>query len=131
MIYFQLGLIACVVLQAAWIVILRGRLRQQSQVTELVYFIRHQAAGVLHEFPFAEHPTGKQLLAVERALARVHVRAPGKEPWWVKVEEVHLLDSKALPLAAKPPPLPLKHGAAAEFAKFQVSATGAAQPPRR
>ncbi len=66
---------------------------------EKVYFIRHQAAGFLHDHPFASEPTDAQkapLLA--RCVARhgaVHQKTG--EPHWHRVESFDVLAAGQVP----------------------------------
>jgi hypothetical protein len=57
-----------------------------------VYFIRHQARGVLHDLPFSEPPTEKQLEAVALLCAAAHglVHPKTLEPYWIRVVDVEV-----------------------------------------
>lgn len=59
-----------------------------------IYYVRHQAHGVVHEFPFRASPTQNQIEAVRKYCFNIHgfghMKTPG-EPYWVKVVEVPLL----------------------------------------
>jgi hypothetical protein len=37
-----------------------------------LYFIRHQAHGIVHEFPFSEHPSQNQVAAVAKYCFGIH-----------------------------------------------------------
>lgn len=93
-----------------------------------VWFIRHQYTGVLYAFPFAEEPTEQQVREVMKALAEVHVRAGGKDPWWCRTIEMPLLEKNTrVPLGllrAEPGPLGPPGEAVAAIQRMQVSATG-------
>lgn len=65
-----------------------------------VFFIRHQAGGVMHEFPFAAEPTADQQAAVYKVCRQrfgvSHAKTPD-EPYWARVVEVELLDGDTVP----------------------------------
>lgn len=68
-----------------------------------IYFVRHQAHGIVHEFPFAEHPTQEQVAAVARfcfqSYGHGHPKTPD-QPYWTKVVERDVLgpnDKPAVP----------------------------------
>lgn len=61
---------------------------------EKVFFVRHQAHGVVHQFPFAQHPTQEQVEAIKRFCFQLHGFGHPKtpeEPYWVRVVEVDVL----------------------------------------
>lgn len=65
-----------------------------------IYFLRHQANGVVHEFPFAEPPTEAQMKAVMRLCFMRHGGSHKKtpdEPFWTRVVEVELLGPNDIP----------------------------------
>jgi hypothetical protein len=64
-----------------------------------VFFLRHQAAGTLAEFPFAEHPTEKQIQFFETVMATRHglIHPKTKEPYWLRVYPAELLGPGFLP----------------------------------
>lgn len=125
------------ILAAHWLVVLNAvavavgcvRLAKKAHWTRnptasptTVWFIRHQYTGVLHTHPFAAPPTAAQIKAVTEALAKVHQRPKGKEPWWCRTVEVPILDADTLPLLPdKPPGEP---GVVVAMQQFKVSATG-------
>ncbi len=64
-----------------------------------VYFLRHQAAGVLDDLPFAEPPTDMQRAAVMRNLRvryGTHLPRTG-EPYWLIVVERDVLGPLDVP----------------------------------
>jgi hypothetical protein len=73
--------------------------------TRSIFFVRHQAAGVLHDFPFEQAPSGGQVAAIARALETLHGDAHPKtgEPYWLRVVEVPLLgpEDVAAPAGAR------------------------------
>ncbi len=94
-----------------------------------VYFVRHQAHGIVADFPFAETPTEVQLDAVKRYCFHIHGFSHPKtptEPYWVKVVEFDVLGpgevpsvpERALGLASTP------GVATAEMTATGVSGTG-------
>ncbi len=62
-----------------------------------LYFVRHQAHGILHSFPFSQPPTAKQQDAISRLCAATHGTHHPKtrEPFWFKVVEVDVLGPEA------------------------------------
>jgi hypothetical protein len=62
-----------------------------------VYFVRHQAHGILPSFAFGQPPTAKQQEAIARICAATHGAAhpKTKEPYWFKVVEVDVLGADA------------------------------------
>lgn len=63
-----------------------------------VYFVRHQAAGILTDYPFAAEPTESQLKALTKLCFQSHGAQHPKtgEPFWVKVVEMDLIDSSTV-----------------------------------
>lgn len=65
-----------------------------------LFFIRHQAAGVLFQFPFAQAPTQAQRVAVERFCVQQngvsHSKTPGV-PYWTRVVELDVLGPNDIP----------------------------------
>lgn len=65
-----------------------------------LFFIRHQAAGVLFQFPFAQPPSKAQQAAVERFCVMQngvsHSKTPG-EPYWTRVVELDVLGPNDIP----------------------------------
>lgn len=53
-----------------------------------IYFVRHQAHGVVSEFPFEESPSEEQVKLVARWCFHIHgfghSKTPGT-PWWTKI----------------------------------------------
>lgn len=59
-----------------------------------IYFVRHQAHGIVHEFPFAEHPTQNQVADVVRFCFQSHGFGHPKtpdQPYWTMVVERDVL----------------------------------------
>lgn len=65
-----------------------------------IYLIRHQAKGVVHEFPFAQEPSAEQLAAVKKLCFQSfgfgHPKTP-TEPYWLRVVEIDLLGPDEVP----------------------------------
>lgn len=65
-----------------------------------IYFVRHQAHGIVHEFPFAEHPSQDQVAAVAKFCFQSHgfghAKAPDV-PYWTMVVERDVLGADELP----------------------------------
>lgn len=93
-----------------------------------VYFVRHQAAGILFELPFAQSPTDEQLAACAARCFRVHGFGHPKtptEPYWVRVEEFDVLGPDAIPSV---PEITLSVASAAGATEFSVSGAGEVTP---
>lgn len=65
-----------------------------------VYFVRHQAAGVLWEHPFAQYPNADQVDALARRCFQTHgaIHARTAEPYWLRVDELELLGPNDIPV---------------------------------
>ena len=94
-----------------------------------VYLVRHQAAGLLHEFPFACHPSGEQLAALAKLCFQLHgAQHPRtREPYWLRVEELSLLGGDFVPDV---PDRSLSVAQSAGAPRFEVSGTGHVTPPK-
>jgi len=69
-----------------------------------LYFLRHQAAGVLHEWPFTEPPSEVQLAPI---LARLMVlyglsHPKTKASYWTRIVEAEALGPNDIPNAPIP-----------------------------
>jgi hypothetical protein len=64
-----------------------------------IHYVRHQAAGILTDFPFASAPTDKQIAALAKLCFQRHGEKHPKtrEAYWLKVEEVPLLGASDVP----------------------------------
>lgn len=89
-----------------------------------IYFVRHQAGGVLWETPFAESPSEGQIAAIKKLAAQSHGAAHPKtdEPYWLTVCEVDVLGSGDVP--SVPDRAPGVSVNAAAVGEFQVSGVG-------
>lgn len=82
-----------------------------------VYYVRHQAAGVVHERPFVLPPTAEQLAPVLALCAERHGTKHPKTgaAWWAKVVEV---DTDA---PDEPRTVACAHGGSAEAVDARAS----------
>lgn len=65
-----------------------------------VYFVRHQAHGIVHEFPFAAPPTDDQVAAVVRYCFQLHGACHPKTPdvpYWTKVVDRDVIGVGVVP----------------------------------
>lgn len=70
-----------------------------------VYFVRHQAHGVVYDYPFSASPTDDQKSLVSKRMFQLHgaehpkLDADGKKkPYWTSVLEVEVLGPTDLPV---------------------------------
>lgn len=59
-----------------------------------IYFLQHQAHGVVFEYPFAATPTDKQTEAVRKFCFQLHGFGHAKtptEPYWMRVLEIDVV----------------------------------------
>lgn len=94
-----------------------------------IYFVRHQAAGILTDYPFASAPSQAQLAALSKLCFQSHGAAhpKTKEPYWVRVVEVPVLGASDVPSV---PDRSLSVANEAPVQKFSVSGTGTVTPPK-
>lgn len=92
-----------------------------------IYLVRHQAGGVLHDYPFAAPPSEKQLAALGKLCFQSHGAAhpKSKEPYWLKAVEVDVLGPNEVPAV---PERSLSVANAAGAAEFSVTGTGTVTP---
>jgi hypothetical protein len=94
-----------------------------------IFFVRHQAHGIVHEFPFSSHPTQNQVEAVARFCFQSHgfghAKTPEK-PYWTRVVEVDVLGPDELPKVSERVLAPVgENGVAdAEAGKVVISGSG-------
>lgn len=65
-----------------------------------IYLARHQAHGVVHEFPFSDPPTEAQLAKVWTFCFGIHGASHPKtpsEPYWLNVAEIAVLGPSDVP----------------------------------
>jgi len=69
-----------------------------------VTLLRHQVAGYLHDFPFAEEPSAEQLKPIAELMARRHGTKHPKtgEPYWLRAETFSVLGATELPAVTMP-----------------------------
>jgi len=93
-----------------------------------VYFVRHQAAGFVTEYPFAQEPTEAQLAAVAKkcfqSFGAEHPKSG--EEYWVKVFSFDVLGPSDVPAV---PERSLSSTVSASAAgEFLVAGTGTVTP---
>lgn len=74
--------------------------RERARFPRSVFFVRHQAAGVVHQFAFLREPTDAQVAQVVAYCRSVghaegHPKSPD-EPYWTRVVESPLLPQSAV-----------------------------------
>lgn len=91
-----------------------------------IYFIRHQAGGVITKYPFANHPTEAQFAAVAKEcfqnFGADHPKT--KEPYWVRVEALPVLGGEVPEVAERV----LTTASMAGVGEFYVSGRGTVTP---
>lgn len=92
-----------------------------------VFYVRHQAAGVVHEYPFANSPSEAQIAAVGTlCFQRWGANHPkSNEAYWLRVVEVPLLGARDVP---EVPDRALSVASAAGVGEFVVDAKGEVTP---
>ena len=97
-----------------------------------VFFIRHQAAGVIWQTPFAQPPTVQQFEAirthVERTTGRVHPKTG--EVFWLKVVAVRVLEPSDTIESAPPKEPSSGDGARADVPRVTASVAMTVEPPQ-
>jgi len=93
-----------------------------------VYFVRHQAAGFVTEYPFAEEPTEEQIAAVAKkcfqSFGGEHPKS--KEEYWVKVFSFDVLGASDVPVVPDRSLSSVVNAAAA--GEFLAAGTGTVTP---
>lgn len=75
----------------------------------MVYFVRHQAGGVLLDYPFANPPTDEQIAPLVAEMVRLHgERSPKGEPWRTTIVSRRVLGLFDVPAIAPPPTAELR-----------------------
>jgi hypothetical protein len=72
---------------------------------EKIYLARHQAHGVVHEFPFSQAPTESQMAKVWSFCFGIHGASHPKtpsEPYWITVVEREVLGPEDSPVFEAP-----------------------------
>ena len=69
-----------------------------------IFYLRHQAAGILHEFPFSSPPTDDQLAPIQAMLLARHglTHPKTKEAYWTMVVESEVIGANAMPSVDMP-----------------------------
>lgn len=93
-----------------------------------VYFVRHQAAGILTDFPFSAPPSDKQLEAIARLCFQRHgaTHPKGDAAYWTRVVELEMLGPNEVP---EVPERDLTVANSAEVGQAKVEAKGEVTPP--
>jgi hypothetical protein len=94
-----------------------------------IFFVRHQAVGVLWEYPFAQAPTDEQRGALQALCESRHgaFHPKTEEPYWLTVVAVNLLTPQAvIEVPAEPP---AEATGAIVGQKVTASATATVQNP--
>ncbi len=93
-----------------------------------VYFVRHQAAGFITEFPFAQEPTEAQIAAVAKkcfqSFGAEHPKSG--EPYWVKAFAFDVLGPNDVPVVPERSLSSVSTSASA--GEFIVAGTGTVTP---
>jgi hypothetical protein len=88
-----------------------------------VYFVRHQAGGVMHEYPFAKEPSDAQVAALSKlCFQRFGATHPkNNAAYWARIVEVELLGPSDVPKVPDQGPSVVSE---AGLSKLSVSAAG-------
>ena len=94
-----------------------------------IFYVRHQAAGVLHDYPFAAPPTKEQRDALASICFRSHgeTHPKSKKKYWLRVVEVPVLGTSDE--VKEPDLVPANMGGEAGAQQFEVSGTGTVTQP--
>ncbi len=97
-----------------------------------IYFVRHQAHGIVSEFPFLKHPTQTQVEAVRKFCFNIHGFGHAKtpdQPYWTKVVEVNTVGDEVPEVPDRELTVVGKPGAAtSSTSQFSVEGTGVITP---
>lgn len=93
-----------------------------------IHYVRHQAAGILTDFPFAGTPTDKQVAALAKLCFQSHGETHPKtgEPYWLKVVEMPVLGAGDIP---EVPERSLSVASEAGAPEFIIEGTGHVRNP--
>jgi hypothetical protein len=96
-----------------------------------VYFLRHQAAGVISKYPFSQPPTDEQKAAVERELFQAVGKSHPKtgESYWTIVVEADVLGPGDVPEVPERSLSVAGEGARPDVDRVSVSARAHVQNP--
>lgn len=94
-----------------------------------IHYVRHQAAGILTDFPFASAPTSAQMAALTKLCFQRHGEKHAKtgEPYWLKVVEMPVLGAGDVP---EVPERSLSVASEASAPEFKVEARGHVENPQ-
>lgn len=91
-----------------------------------VFYLRHQAAGILTQFPFVETPSETQIAAIKALCDDAHgeLHAKTDEPYWLKVVEATMFGPTDMPEPPDPRPPSERVSGAGGAGVGQISAQG-------
>lgn len=89
-----------------------------------IYMVRHQIAGFLHEFIFAQEPSDEQLAPIRRLMASRHGVEFRGEEIWMRVYKMDVIDDGAVPDVALPRPAPDSTGNGGAIPAMTITGTG-------
>jgi len=94
-----------------------------------VYFVRHQAAGILTDYPFSAPPTDRQMSTLSRLCFQRHgaTHPKGDQAYWTRIVELEMLGPDA---ELDVPERELGTVNAAGAKEFGVSGVGTVTPPK-
>lgn len=74
-----------------------------------IYFVRHQAAGIITKYPFSQSPSDEQIAAIKRECQAAHGELHPKEdedgnraPYWTQVIDFDVLGPSDVPTFNQP-----------------------------
>ncbi|HEU4544332.1 MAG TPA: hypothetical protein VFR23_24590 [Jiangellaceae bacterium] len=94
-----------------------------------IHYVRHQAAGILTDFPFESAPSQAQMAALQKLCFQRHGAKHPKtaEPYWLKAVEVKVLGAGDVPTV---PDRSLSVANEAAVPKVEVTAVGHVENPK-
>ena len=98
-----------------------------------VYYLRHQAGGILTDYPFSKPPTGEQTKAISALMAATHGTKNKKDgaDYWMIVVEKTVLEPNDIPAVTLPTADSAKGSSASvEMGRVEVTATGTVTNPK-
>lgn len=94
-----------------------------------VFYVRHQAHGIVHEFPFSARPTAEQFAAVARFCFQIWGHGPQRTPgvaYTMGIASVPLLGAEDVPVVAA---RALSSARSLGATEFEVRGRGHVTPP--
>ena len=102
-----------------------------------VFFLRHQAAGIVHDHPFASRPTDAQIAPLRSLLEWRHGAAHPRtgQAYWMDVVAIEVHEDGAIPVVDIPAGAPGPRGRASAvgvggFADLSAHGNGFVRNPR-